>query len=210
MTFGLTLAEVEPADVVLYVFLGTVGTLVVPVPEEVVLLGAGYAASVGRAPVVACIAAGWLAVLIGDSVGYALGRKLLAPMLRTRIGRWILPEPRRMWAERAVHGRGARAIVLARFLVGVRGFLYLAVGASRYPFGRFLLVDALAAAAHVSGLIGMGYAFADLQSRADGGAHLAVAADLVAVVVLVLTLFAPTLVKARLTKVLASRREPSA
>jgi hypothetical protein len=56
----------------------------------------------------------------------------------------------------------------------------------------------------------MGYAFADLQSRADGGAHLAVAADLVAVVVLVLTLFAPTLVKARLTKVLASRREPSA
>jgi membrane-associated protein len=200
MTFAPTLAEIEPADVVLYVFLGTVGTLVVPVPEEVVLLGAGYAASVGRAPVLACIAAGWLAVMIGDSVGYTLGRNLLAPMLRTRLGRWILPEPRRMWAERAVHGRGARAIVLGRFLVGARGFLYLAVGASRYPFGRFLLVDAVAAAAQVTGLVGMGFAFANLQSRADGGAQLAMAADLVAVLVLAVALFAPTVIKARLTK----------
>jgi membrane-associated protein len=198
MPFGQTLAAVEPADVVLYVFLGTLSTIVIPVPEDAILLAAGYAARLGRAPFVGCVAAAWLAVMIGDSVGYTAGRTLLAPMLRTRIGRWILPEARRVWAERAVHGRGARAIVLARFFVGFRGFLYLAVGASRYPFSRFLMVNTAAAAVQVSGMVGMGFAFGGLQSRADSGANVALAANLLAVAVLLLILLAPTLVKAKL------------
>jgi membrane-associated protein len=197
MPFGQTLAAVEPADVVLYAFLGTLSTLVIPVPEDAIFLAAGYAARLDRAPVVACIAAAWLAVMIGDSVGYTAGRTLLAPMLRTRIGRWILPEARRVWAERAVHGRGARAIFLARFFVGVRGFLYLAVGASRYPFGRFLVVNTAAAAAHVSVMVGTGFAFGGLQSRADGGANVALVVNLLAVAVLLLVLLAPTLVKTK-------------
>ncbi len=198
MPFGLTLAGVEPADVVLYVLLGTLSTIALPVPEEVVLLGAGYAASLGRAPLAACIAAAWLGIMIGDSLGYTAGRTLLAPVLRTRLGRWILPEPRRAWAEQAVRGRGARAIVLARFFVGLRGFLYFAVGASKYPFGRFLVVNAAAAMAEVGGLVTMGFAFGDLHSRADSGAHLARGADLAAAAIVGLALLAPRLIKAKL------------
>jgi membrane-associated protein len=198
MPFGLTLAGVEPADVVLYVFLGTLSTVALPVPEEVMLLGAGYAASLGRAPLAACIAAAWLAVMMGDSLGYTAGRTLLAPILRTRPGRWILSERRRTWAEQAVRGRGARAIVVARFFVGLRGFLYFAVGASKYPFGRFLAVNAAAAVAEVGGLVTMGFAFGDLHSRPDHGAHLAAGADLVAAAMVFLALVAPTLIKTKL------------
>jgi membrane protein DedA with SNARE-associated domain len=110
------------------IFFATLSTVFVPLPEEATLLGAGYAARAGRVSLAGAIAAGWAAVLIGDVFSYVVGRVFLARLLRTRIGGSILPERRRAWAEQLVTQHGARAIVVARFLVGLRGFVYFAVG----------------------------------------------------------------------------------
>ncbi len=175
----------------LFIFLATLSTVFVPVPEEATLLAAGYAARLGSVSLAGAVAAAWLAVMLGDALSYVVGRVLLSRLLRTRLGQRLLPEPRRAWAERLVSRNAARAIVVARFLVGLRGLLYFAVGASRYPFGRFLAVNAAAGTLEVGGLVAIGFAFGELRERAG------IAVDLAAAALLAVALFAPLLVRAR-------------
>lgn len=175
----------------LAIFLATLSTVFVPLPEEATLLGAGYAARVGDVTLPGAVAAGLLAVVLGDSLSYVVGRLLLVRVLTTRVGQRLVPEHWRAWGERFVAGHGARAVVVARFLVGLRGFVYFAVGASRYPFGRFLLVDALAGVAEVGGLVGLGFGFGEIREHA-GTAR---AVDLAVAAVLALTLFGPLVVR---------------
>ncbi len=172
------------------IFLATLGTVFLPIPEEAALLAAGYAARLGRAGLVGCAAAAWLAVMIGDVMSYLVGRVLLARLLRTRLGTRMLPEERRAWAERMVAAQGWRAVVVARFLVGLRGFVYFAVGASPFSFTRFLAVNAAAGVVEVGGLVAVGFAFGEL--RTSLGARL----DIMAAAVLALALFGPVAVRA--------------
>jgi membrane protein DedA with SNARE-associated domain len=173
------------------IFLATLSTVVVPLPEEATLLAAGYAARLGSVTLAGAAAAGLLAVLLGDALSYVVGRTLLARLLRTRLGQRLLPQRWRAWGEEFVAGHAARAVVVARFLVGLRGFVYFAVGASRYPFARFLFVDALAGVVEVGALVGVGYAFGELRGRAGAAS----AADLAVAGLLVLALFGPLLVR---------------
>jgi membrane protein DedA with SNARE-associated domain len=167
------------------IFLGTLSTVIVPVPEEATLLAAGYAVRVGQAALLGAVAAAWLAVMIGDAFSYVVGRQLLARALRTRWGTRLFPQERRAWGERLLAEHGVRAIIVARFLVGLRGFIYFAVGSSRYPFGRFLLVNGAAAVVEVGGLVAIGFAFGALHGRAG------MWIDLVAAAVLIATFFGP-------------------
>jgi membrane protein DedA with SNARE-associated domain len=171
------------------IFLAVLSTVFVPVPEEATLLGAGYAVHVGDAVLPGAIAAAWLAVMLGDTFSYFIGRELLGRALRTRWGSRVFPADRRAWGERQVAEHGTRAIVLARFLVGLRGFIYFAVGSSRYPFGRFLLVNGAAAVADVGILVAVGFLFGDLHGRV--GTWI----DLMAAGILILTFGAPFLVR---------------
>lgn len=171
------------------IFLATLSTMFLPLPEEATLLGAGYAARIGQVTLPGAIAAGLLAVLLGDVTSYFVGRLLLARLLRTRPGRWLVPERWRRWGETVVEGHAARAVVIGRFLVGLRGFVYFAVGASRYPFARFLAVDIAAGIVEVGGMVALGFALGELRARVGGEVDLGVAALLVA------TFFGPLLVR---------------
>ena len=171
------------------IFLATLSTVFLPLPEEATLLSAGYAARLGQVTLAGAIVAGLLAVLLGDIFSYFVGRLLLTRLLRTRLGRWLVPDRWRSWGEALVAGHGGRAIVIGRFLVGLRGFVYFAVGASRYPFARFLAVDVAAGIVEVGGLVALGFAFGELRSRVGREIDLAVAA------LLVVTFFGPLLVR---------------
>jgi membrane protein DedA with SNARE-associated domain len=172
------------------IFLATLSTTVLPVPEEATLLGAGYAARLGDVTLLGAIAAGLLACLVGDVASYWVGRLFLARLLRTKIGQRLVPERRRAWAEALVKRSSGRAIVLARFLVGLRGFVYFAVGASRVPFARFALVDAAAGLVEVGGLVAVGFAFGVLRNRV-APAGVAREIDLAVAALLVATFAAP-------------------
>jgi membrane-associated protein len=173
------------------IFSATLSTVFLPLPEEATLLAAGYAARVGRVTLPGAALAGMSAVLLGDAFSYCVGRLLLARLLRTRLGRRLLPHEWCSWGERLVAGHGARAIVVARFLVGLRGFVYFAVGASRYPFGRFLAVDALVGLVEVGGLVSLGFAFGELRHRTGA----ATCVDLAIAGLLAMALFGPMLVR---------------
>jgi membrane protein DedA with SNARE-associated domain len=127
------------------------------VPEETALLAAGWWAHHAGASILAVTGCAWAAILIGDLGTFALGRGLLHGLVgATRLGR-LFPAERRRWAEEQVSRHGWRAILLARFLVGLRGFLYFALGGSRYSFRRFFAIDAAIATVEVALVVGVGY-----------------------------------------------------
>ena len=142
-------------------------TLIVPLPEEMALLGAGYLAQQGQVTLAGAFIVSWLAIVIGDTTTFYVGRLFLPRLLRTKLGSRIVKPDRRQWAEDLVGRQGWRAILLGRFLVALRGPVYLAVGASRYPPGRFLVINNAVALVEVALVVGLGYHFG--QSGALAG-----------------------------------------
>jgi membrane protein DedA with SNARE-associated domain len=134
-------------------------TIVVPLPEELALLGAGYWAHSGAISLPAAYVASWLAIVVGDTTSYCIGRFFLERLLETRFGRRIVSPEMRRWGEGMVQRNGVRAILLGRFLVALRGPVYLAVGAAKYPFARFTAINSGVGLLEVGIIVGVGYLF---------------------------------------------------
>lgn len=131
-----------------------------PVPEEVFLIVAGVASREGSLNPWLAFAACLVGAVAGDCVIFAIGHQFGRSVLRTRgwMARWLHPE-REQQMEQLIARHGLKALLLARFLVGVRGTVYLAAGVLRVPFLRFLAVDAISATAVVSTFFGLSYIF---------------------------------------------------
>ena len=138
-------------------FLGVFSTLVVPVPEELALLGAGFVARNGQLPFPIAFAAAFAGVAGGDAVTFFSSRLFLPRLLRTRFGERLVNPRLRSWAEQLVTRNGTRTVVLARFLVGLRGPVYVALGASGIPAKRFLIVNLIAGVIEVGALVALGW-----------------------------------------------------
>ncbi|HEY4016682.1 MAG TPA: DedA family protein [Polyangiaceae bacterium] len=147
------------------IFLAALSTAFVPVPEEAPLLAAGYAARIGKVDLVGATLAGLAGVLAGDGLSYLFGRFFLAKILRTRLGKKLLPERWRKWSESLVQANGAKAVIVARFLIGLRGIVYFVIGASRFGFVRFMAIDAAVGLLEVGGLVSIGFAFGALRAK---------------------------------------------
>src|SRR4051794_14759723 len=117
------------------VFLETAG---IPLPGETVLLFAGVAASTGRINVVATIAVGSLAAILGDNVGFAVGRyggRRLVMQL-AHLGR---VERSLAWGERYFRRHGGKTVFMARWVAGLRIFGAWIAGMVGMNWGRFFL-----------------------------------------------------------------------
>jgi undecaprenyl-diphosphatase len=143
----------------LAIFGAVLSTLIVPLPEELALLGAGWWAHAGALPLWGAWVAAWLAIVIGDTASYLLGRSFVPGLLRSRFGKRILSPDLRRWGEELVRRHGFRAILLGRFLVALRGPVYLAIGGSKYPMLRFELINGCVGLIEVALLVGLGYEF---------------------------------------------------
>ncbi|BBX72429.1 DedA family protein [Mycobacterium shinjukuense] len=115
-----------------------------PVPEEVVVAAAGVlsAPSVARLDPRLALAVCLAGVLIGDCALYWIGRTFGHTYLRQH--RWfcrLVPGDRAERMEGMVQHHSLRVFLLARFLVGLRTPLYVAMGIMRIDFRRFVLSD---------------------------------------------------------------------
>ncbi len=137
------------------VFLESAG---LPVPGETALLSAAFAAAHGTLslPVVVLCAA--IAGILGDNLGYSLGRRFGRGWLE-RNGRWIFLSPAGLERMDAFFVRfGPAAVTIARFVTGVRVIAAIAAGAARMPWRRFLLFNAIGAVMWAGTVGGVGYA----------------------------------------------------
>lgn len=137
------------------IFLESAG---LPVPGEAALLSAAFAAAHGTLslPVVVLIAAA--SGILGDNLGYLLGRRFGRGWLE-RNGRWIFLSPARLRRMDAFFARfGPAAVALARFVTGVRVIAAVAAGAAGMAWHRFLLFNAIGAVAWAGIVGGAGFA----------------------------------------------------
>ena len=151
----------------LAIFGVVLSTLLLPLPEEMALLGAGFLAQQGKVTLAGAYAASWLAIALGDAATFAIGRYFLQPLLATKLGKRLVRPDRRRWAEALVARQGWRAILLGRFLVALRGPVYLAVGASGYPAAKFLAINCSVAAVEVALVVWLGDQFGQNNALID-------------------------------------------
>lgn len=143
------------AGLALGVFLESAG---VPVPGETALLAAAFSAAHGALALPWVIAVAATASVIGDNVGFAIGRRLGRGWVE-RHGHhiWLTPE-RLARVDRFFARYGAGAVALARFVTGVRVIAAFAAGTSRMRWAVFLPYNVFGALAW-STLVGLaGYA----------------------------------------------------
>lgn len=133
----------------------------VPAPgETAVILGAGYAAH-GQLAIVGVAVTAFLAAVIGDSIGYLIGRTG-GRRLILRYGRYVRLTPERFARLEAVMRRhGPKLVAVARFVEGLRQFNGLIAGATGMPWRRFVVYNALGAAAWVAVWATAGYLAGD-------------------------------------------------
>ena len=180
----------------LAIFGAVLSTLVVPLPEELALLGAGWWAHLGALPLWAAWLSSWLAIVIGDTASYLIGRSFLPRLLRTRFGKKIVSPDLREWGEQLVKKHGFRAILLGRFLVALRGPVYLAIGGSKYPMLRFELINGAVGLLEVALLVGLGYEFGRSAKLAHEVRFIEIGVAITAAAVLII----PPIVKWRLVR----------
>ena len=142
---------------VLALLAGGVG---LPIPEELALLTAGWLIARGEPPWPMALGA-LAAVLAGDLAMYTAGRSARLVQVRRLVG-----ERRLVRLERACARWGAKLLLVARFVPGLRAALLIAAGAGRVPLVRFFACDGAAALVGVTLWISAGHALGPRLDRA--------------------------------------------
>lgn len=125
-------------------------------PGELALLLGGVAAHGGRISLPAAVAVGICGAIIGDSVGYWIGRRWRDPLLSSPIARRIKPA-RLQRAEAILNRRSGPTLFVGRLTAGARVLLPGLAGASRVPYRTFVTWNALAGALWATAHVIAGY-----------------------------------------------------
>ena len=154
-------------------------------PGETAVLLAGFLASTGRVPVVGLGIVVVVAAIVGDSVGYEVGKRYGPRLLRTRL--FSRYEHRVDQARGFLDGRGGSAIFVGRFTAFLRAVTPGLAGLSGMRYRRFLLWNALGGLVWGVGCVVAGYvagsSYQQMASRLGQGG--AAAAAVVVVLALV-------------------------
>jgi membrane protein DedA with SNARE-associated domain len=129
----------------------------VPAPGETVLIAASVYAGAGRLNVVAVGLIGFAAAVLGDNVGYAIGR-FGGRALVLRFGRYVMLTGERLdRAESFFTRHGGKIVIVARFIEGLRQANGIIAGITRMPWPRFLAFNTVGAALWVGTWTAVGY-----------------------------------------------------
>ena len=124
--------------------------------ETAVFLG-GFLASQGVLDLRVLIPLVAVAAILGDSIGYELGR-LLQKSWFLRYGRWLgLREAEWQRIENFFHRHGGKTIFLARFSAFFRILVPFFAGAVRLSYFHFLLFNVLGGVVWAAGSVLIGY-----------------------------------------------------
>jgi membrane protein DedA with SNARE-associated domain len=132
----------------------------IPVPGETMLtVAAVYAGSTQRLPLAAVIVAAALGGIVGDNLGYLLGR-IGGYRLLLRYGRYLRLDERKLRTGRLLFVRhGGKTVFLGRFVAVLRMWVAVLAGTYRMPWRRFLLCNALGAVSWATVYGIAGYSF---------------------------------------------------
>jgi membrane protein DedA with SNARE-associated domain/membrane-associated phospholipid phosphatase len=107
------------------------------IPGETAMLLGGFLAYQGRVSLPVMMAAGAAGAVVGDQVGYEIGRLAGEPLKRSRLGRRV-GEQRWAKGEAYLRAKGGRAVFLGRFIGVLRALVPALAGMSHMPYRTFL------------------------------------------------------------------------
>ena len=111
-------------------------------PGDTLLLSAGVLAATGKLSIVQTIIVISVAAIIGDNVGYQIGKSLGPRLFRKQDG-IIFRKAYIRRAEKFYEKYGARAMLVQHFIPIVRSFAPVAAGASNMDRRLFIICDAI-------------------------------------------------------------------
>lgn len=128
----------------------------VPAPGETVMVVGAIYAGAGRLNLVLVALLAFVGAVVGDNIGYLIGR-LGGRRLIERFGRYILLTPERIDKAESFFTRyGGGIIVAARFVEGLRQANGIIAGLTGMAWPRFLAYNALGAALWVGTWVALG------------------------------------------------------
>lgn len=125
-------------------------------PGEIALLLGGLLAQQGHLSLAAVLAVGFTGAVIGDSVGYTVGRHYGRRVLNGALGRFVKRDHLDR-AENLLAHRGGRAVFLGRFTAALRVMVPGAAGMAHMPYPTFLACNIAGAAGWVTLSVLLGY-----------------------------------------------------
>jgi membrane protein DedA with SNARE-associated domain len=128
-----------------------------PLPGETVTLLGGYAAGSGQMQVLGVIGAAAAGAILGDNLGYWVGRRAGWPVL-LRVGGLLRQSPEQMdkLRERFLRHAGT-SVLLGRFVAVLRVIAGPMAGAVGMPYRRFLVCNAAGAILWASTMVSLAW-----------------------------------------------------
>lgn len=168
------------------VFLGVgIESIGIPVPGETALIVGVFLATQGKLSVPIVATVGWVGAVVGDNIGYAIGRRWGTRLVDVpAIGRLYTPD-RVARAEDFFSRRGWLAVFLGRFVALLRILAGPLAGMHRMPWPRFFLANAAGGACWVAAITIVGVLVGNNIDRAISFVSRAGYLGLAGVVVLV-------------------------
>lgn len=128
-----------------------------PLPGETITLLGGYAAGSGQMEVLGVIAAAAGGAMVGDSLGYWIGRRAGWPFL-LRVGGLLRQSPEQLELLRLRFLRHAgKSVFLGRFVAVLRVVAGPMAGAVGMPYPRFLLCNCAGALLWASTMVSLAW-----------------------------------------------------
>jgi membrane protein DedA with SNARE-associated domain len=139
----------------IFVILGNLG---LPVPEESILVLAGYLIWHEKLRLLWVLVVGVLSAVAGDNLGFWVGRRFGQDAIE-RYGHWVLVTPDRLHRARGFMTRyGSYGVFAARFVAGLRFLAGPLAGSTGLRPHVFLVANTLGALIYVPAVVGAGYA----------------------------------------------------
>ena len=132
-----------------------------PLPEDVALILGGYLAHAGAADLWGMMVVGYVGIAVGDSLTYTAGRRFGPRPGQPPKGVWRrLLTPEKLDRVRGLYERhGAKVVMVARFLPGLRAVAFFTAGSTRMSYWRFIFFDSVAALASAPIFVFLGWYF---------------------------------------------------
>ncbi|MFC4426520.1 DedA family protein [Deinococcus navajonensis] len=142
-----------------------------PLPSELIMPSAGFAAARGDMNLPLVILMGTLGSVLGTLPLYYLGRVFGEERLvawADKYGKWLTLRGQDIrkaddWFDR----HGTKAVLFGRMVPGIRSLLSLPAGMSEMPLPKFLIYSAIGSGLWASALAGAGYMLGDNYEQVE-------------------------------------------
>ncbi|HEY4058262.1 MAG TPA: DedA family protein [Kofleriaceae bacterium] len=149
-----------------------VGSLGLPLPEDVAILAAGVLISRGETNPLLAVIVVVIGVLSGDVILFASAKRLGPRAYEKKFFQKLLPPARRQRFEDLYAKHGGKVVFVARHVAGLRAATFVMAGIHQMDTKRFLFWDGLGAAISIPVIMTLGYLGSEhIELVREGIAH---------------------------------------